>query len=188
MASRRGICEREISVEDVFCPQVNVWRPHNGRYNVLAVMDKAEHEVQIAQVQAAILETAWDAWPDMKGNGGLTYSKGNAQGFGKVVTSWFQDGDNQTKPHYWNAMKRWKPNPDSFGQMRVYATAEHPPELYLLSRNLPLQMPLQRTLDDATARRHFHRCQVLKRVAIVLTANDNDHKRTISARLHGAWA
>lgn len=182
MASRRGIYERAIKIDDVFCTTVNVWRQHNGRYSVLAVLGKAEHEVQIAEVQAAILETAWKAWPDMDG-GDLTYKKPHGYGFGKVLTPWLQDGDNQTKPYYWNALKRWKPNPNSFGHMRVYATSEQPPELYLTPNRR-----LQRTLDDAAARDLFHRNQVLKRVAIVLSANENDHKRIINAGLRGVWS
>ena len=180
MASRRGICELEIDLDDVFCPTVNVWKPDKGRYSVLAVMDKAEDEVKIAEVQAAIYKLAWKAWPDMDG-GGLTYKKRAGYGFGKVATHWLQDGDNQTKPHYWNQLNRWKPNPKSFGQVRVYANTEHPPELYLHP-----DRPMRQRLNDQTARQCFWRNQTLKRVGIVLTADDNDHGRRIAARLLSA--
>ena len=181
MASRRNICEREIKIDDVFCSTVNLWKPHKGKYSVLAVMDKAEDAVKIAEVQAAIYELAWKAWPDMEGSGGLTYKKKNGYGFDTVLTSWFQDGDKQTKPYYWNALEKWKPNPKAFGQIRVFAQAEHPPELYLTPNR-----PLHRASDESTVRQCFYRNQVLKRVSIVLTANDGDYNRNIAASLQSA--
>ena len=177
MAARRGIRELEINLDDVFCTTVNVWKPDKGKYSVLAIMNKAEDAVKIAEVQAAIYELAWKAWPDMDG-GDLTYKKRAGYGFGKVWTPWFQDGDNQTKPHYWNQLKKWQPNPKSFGQVRVYAHTDHPPELYLHP-----DRQMRHRLNDQTARQCFYRNQRLKRVGIVLAANDNDHGRTIAARL-----
>ena len=41
-------------------------------------------------------------------------------------------------------------------------------------------------LNDDTARQCFYRNQRLKRVGIVLTADDDDHGRRIAARLRSA--
>ena len=84
MASRRNICEREIKIDDVFCSTVNLWKPRKGKYSILAVMDKADDAVKIAELQAAILELSWKAWPDLESSDGMTYKKRNSYGFDTV--------------------------------------------------------------------------------------------------------